>query len=192
MDSVAGPAMADRSPEPIISITHHYAGSFFLGTLHYFCLIITEKRVICVRTDDLLSARRKDVMDGKITVPAGPLGYLMTVLSLDRDDVDFSKNFRKMHPSSIAAAYPDAAIVPVNGVVSFEVWEELARPIDIGDTINTRWALKISGHHTTIELYTRKKPLEILENYRLRRLFAGRFRPPTKNMIGWLFGEKTE
>jgi len=192
MDSGTGPAMADRAPEPIISITHHYTGSFFLGNLHYYCLIITEKRVICVRTDDLLAARRTDVLAGKIIVPAGPLGYLMAALSLDRDEVDLSGYFRQMHPSAIAVAYPDAVIIPVNGVICFEVWEELAHLIDIGDVINTRWALKITGRHTTIELYTRKKPLEILENYPMRRLFAGRFRPPTKNLIGWLFGEKTE
>lgn len=191
MDPSPGvPSPDDRPSEPIVSITNHFTGHWFLGTLHYYSLIITEKRVICVRTDGLLTARRKETLDRMITLRGRLSGSVMAVLTREWSDTDFSGTFRKMHPSDITIAYPHAVIIPVSGVVSFAVWEELARPIDIGYNINTRWVIEITGKGKKIELISERCPQEILGNYPLRRLFPGRFLLPTKNYTGWMLGNR--
>jgi hypothetical protein len=157
------------------------------------CLIITEKRIICVRTDDLLAARREDALAGKIPVREGPRGYLMRRLSLDGTDVDFSNYFRHMHPSDIVVAHPDAISLPVNSVESFIVWK--GKPIWYADSHAPNvyfWVIEIAGHNKIIRLFTKTYPRNILENYPLIRLFKGRFSPPTKDVFGWFLGKKID
>lgn len=194
MDPEAGSSStSDRPPEPIVSISHHYNGSYLLGNLHYFCLIITEKRIICVKTDDLLAARREDALAGKIPVREGPLGYLMMRLSLDGADVDFSNYFRHMHPSDIVVAHPDAISLPVNSVESFIVWK--GKPIWYADSHAPNvyyWVIEITGRNKIIRLFTKTYPRNILENYPLIRLFKGKFSPPTKDVSGWILGKKID
>jgi hypothetical protein len=183
-----------RPSEPIVSISHHYNGYYLLGNLHYFCLIITEKRIICVRTDDLLAARRKDALAGKIPVRAGPLDYLLMPLSLYGSDADISNYFRQMHPSDIIAAHPDAISMPVNGVVSFLVWK--GKQFWYAGSASPKayyWVTQITGRNKTLKLFTKIYPRNILENYPLIRLFKGRFSPPTKDVFGWsFFGKKID
>lgn len=195
MDPAPGfPLTDDRPLEPIVSLSHHYNGYFFLGNLHYFCLIITQKRIICVRTDALLASRRKDALSGKIPFRAGPLGYLLMALSLDGADVDFSDYFRHMHPSDIVAAHPDAISMPVNSVESFVVWKgKVFWYADCPPSPKVfYWVIEITGRNKTIRLFSKTYPRNILENYPLIRLFKGKFSPPTKDVFGWLLGKKID
>lgn len=192
MDPDAGISFSrDLSFEPILSVTHHFTGWHRHFNRQNYYLIITVGRIICVNIDGLLAAHRKDVLAGKITAPAGPLGFLMAALSLDGDSVDFSEHFRKMHPSEIVAAHPDAVIIPMDKVVSFEVWQDLYYPIDYSYSI--RSVVKITGGGKTLEVSGEEYPGEILENDQLKALLGTRFIPPKtdffRNHYLWKKGE---
>lgn len=176
----------NEPPESILSITHHFINPHLFRRAHWFCLIITEKRIICFSTDELLASRRKDALAGKISVPAGPLGFLMMALSLDKScvEVEFSEYFGKMHPSRIIAEHPDAEIIAMKDVISFALFSETVSLIDYG--YDFHWVIKISGRLRTIELFTKWYPVPILDNEPLKALLGDRFVQPKTDFVGCL------
>jgi hypothetical protein len=189
MDTGSGPSSSgDRQHERILSVTHHYTGSWFFQSLQHFCLIITEKRVICVNTDPLLAARRMEALDREIALRGRLPGTLMMALHLVPVDTKFSVHFQMMHPSNIIAAHPDAVTIPMRDITRFDVTEE--PDFWTGDMVGSYWNIKITGRDRKIELSTLTYPANLVENEKLKIILKDRFLVPTTDRIGWLFGKK--
>jgi hypothetical protein len=189
MDTGSGESSSgNRLPERILCITHYSTGSWLFWSIHHFCLIITEKRVICVNTDQLLTVRHKEALDREIAASGRLLGSMRMALPFLPVDTEFSVHFQMMHPSDIAAAHPDAVTIPMRDITRFDVTEELNWWN--GDTADSYWHIKITGRDRQIEFSTLKYPANIVENERLKIILGDRFLVPTKDKIGWLFGKK--
>lgn len=189
MDTGSGPlSSGGRFSEPILCITHHFKSSWFFQNVQHFCLIITEKSVICVNTNPLRAACRMEALDREIATRGLLLGTLMMARYLATVDTKISVHFQMMHPSDIVAAHPDAVMIPMRDIKKIDVTEEL--DWWAVDTSGSYWKIKITGRDREIELTTSGYPANIVENEKLKIILGDRFLTPTKDRIGWLFGKK--
>ena len=189
MATAAGnPGPGEQNAEYIVSLSDQYTEGTLFERVRNYCLIVTDRRVICVNTDALIRARKKEVIDRKAGVKTS---FLETILQVfERTDTHFSEHFRWMHPSDIVAVHPDADIIPITSLFSLAVTKRLVL-ISTEDAIDC-WDTTITGRNKTIVLKTLEYPASILENEDLKDLLGYRFHPPPPDLWGMIFGGKNE
>jgi hypothetical protein len=189
--ATGNPGPGEKNAEYIVSLSDQYTEGTLFERVHYYCLILTDRRVICVNTDALIRARKKEVIDQK----AGEkTSFLETVLQVfERTDTHFSDHFRQMHPSDIVAAHPDANIIPLTSLFSLVVTQGLVLICSAEDAFDC-WDTTITGRNKRILLKTLEYPTSILENEDLKDLLGHRFHPPAPPPDLWrmIFGGKNE
>jgi len=183
----------EKSSETIISITDQCTGNGYTSRLHFFCLIVTDKRIICVKTDDLIDARRKEAEEDLGTFDRSFRRFLEWVFRAPFYSIHFSDHFREMHPADIIAAHPDAEVIPLNTLISFVMKNEFhltafgssANHIYLDTKITGR--TKTPGRTRTIELYMGYHPENRPDIDALQSLLGDRFIPPNlmSDMISW-------
>ena len=71
------PPSGNATDDHIVSVTDQsYLPSGFFADSVKYCLIVTTKSIICVKTGDLLAAREKDASEKRIIVHKGFFGFL--------------------------------------------------------------------------------------------------------------------
>lgn len=194
MDPYIGSSSSgEKSPETIISITDQCSGNGYSSRLHFYCLIVTDKRIICVKTDDLIEARRKEAEENLDIVDRSFRRFLEWVFRVPFYSSHFSDHFRKMNPADIVVAHPDAEVIPLNTLISFVVRNEFHLTAAGGSANNIYLDTKITGRtkssdrNRTIELYMGFHPENRLDIDALQKLLGDRFVPPNllSDMISW-------
>lgn len=187
MDSCGGlSSSAERSHEPIHSVTLVFTGYWLFRNVQYFWLVITDKRIIFFNTSDILTASGKSPAD--ITLH----DRLVKLVIPDEISVATRENIRAMHPSAITAAFPSAVIIPVSAVVSFVMKQEYWYLFT--ESHSYRWILEITrrdktGRDTTIRLFVSNYPMEIGKSESVKNLLGSRLIAPKRNNYGWFMEE---
>ena len=194
MDPDTGKSSFGEKPsETIISITDQCTGNGYSSSLHFYCLIVTDKRIICVKTDDLIEARRKEAEENLDIFDRSFRRFLEWVFRVPFYSAYFVDHFRKMLPADIVAAYPDAEVIPLNMLISFVVKNEFHLTAVGGSASNIYLDTKITchtktpGRTQTMELYMGYHPENRLDIDALQKLLGDRFVPPSflSDMVSW-------
>jgi hypothetical protein len=183
----------DKLPEPILSITKHTTGNGYFQTMHFYYLIITDKRIICIDTDGLLDSRRKEIEEQRGGFfDLGFLPILEKLFGCPYFTTDFPGYFEKMHPAEIIAAYPDAEIIPFNNLTRFVITKGFFFPT-LSAMLIPCWDIEITGRTKdgamTIQLSTGNYPEKILENEALKKLLGTRYEFINPSFTTQIFGE---
>jgi len=192
MDADSGSShVPDKSPERIISLTQQFSGNGYTAQLHFYCLIVTDKRIICVKTDDLLEARRKEAEENLDCVDRGFRGALEKIFRVPFYSTDFTDHFRKMDPADIITSHPDAEVIPLANLTSFVVKHKFHISA-VGSANNLYLDTKIMGRTKNpdrprvIELYTTHHPDNFPDIDAMQKILGDRFVPPSfSDMLSW-------
>ena len=190
MDTVSGCTHADdKTPETIVSITQQFSGNGFTDRLHFYSLIVTDRRIICVNTDGLIEAQKKDVEKDLSTVDRSIHRFFERILRIPFYSTDFSYYFSNMHPDDIVTAHPDAEVIPLNNVLNYSVSYKfhpfLATYTCLGTKITSR--TNTPGITKVIELNAKGRTENVQNISALQKLLGDRFVSPNllSDMISW-------
>jgi hypothetical protein len=165
------PSSDYRFPELVIcGIGYSVSRGFFRGSDN-FCLIITTRRLISAKTDDIITEFRKETGERiSSDFSIGPV---------------FSGYLKKMQPDEIIAKIPHAHIIPLDDVISFAITK---KNFYGSEDIVESWRTKISYRTGTIEFLTNEFPVGFLETSLLEKLLGKRFCPAEPGFLQRLFG----
>jgi len=181
MDTVSGCSPADaKTPETIVSITQQFSGNGFTDRLHFYSLIVTDRRIFCVNTDGLIDARKKDAEKDLSTVDRSIHRFFERILRIPFYSTDFSNYFSNMHPDDIVTAHPDAEVIPLNNLLNYSVSYKF-HPFFPGYTclgIKITSRTKTPGITEVIELYAKVDTENSQNISALQKLLGDRFVSP--------------
>lgn len=141
---------SDQVLEAIVGIVPYtLKGNVFPGAVNV-SLILTTRRILCVRTDSFI---------------------VTNWWGIEHTNA-ITDYFRLMHPNDIVARYPDSVVIPVNDIVSTVVrYESNILSLDINWPW---WRITITTRSMTFELITTRKPYDLLESARVKKVLGTR------------------